>query len=329
MIADPTVSVLMTTYNHERFIGQAIESVLMQQTKFPLEVVIGEDKSPDGTRRIAEDYQRRYPDEIHLLAREVNLGAHNFVETYRACRGKYVAVLEGDDYWTSPDKLQTQVEALEAHSDWVMCFHTVRCVSEDGSRPPFPNPPPNWQEVSTLDDLLEINFVPTCSVVFRNGIVGEFPKWYFSLPIGDWPFCIMLAQHGKLGYIDRVMADYRMHAGGAWTSKDEVVRKEAILEMFGQVRQLLDEERAARVTRKVVKGQIELMTDDMELGRRSKAQSRLWRLLRRESLLRRGYPRRLVLRTALEIDAPRVLRLIRWIRQHSRRGRKPGRTGGI
>jgi glycosyltransferase involved in cell wall biosynthesis len=304
----------MTTYKHEKFIAQAIESVLMQETRFPFEVVVGEDSSPDDTRRIVEEYQRRHPDTIRLIARERNLCSGNFVETYAACRGTYIAILEGDDYWTSPDKLQVQVDALDAHPDWVLCFHTVQVVREDGSKPPYLFPQ-GRKEVSTLDDLLRGNFIQTCSVMFRNGVVQKFPEWYFSLAVGDWPLFIMLAQHGRLGYLDRVMAGYRIHSGGVWMSKDEFFRVERCLEMLGQIRQILDSPRQARLTDQIVSDYIELATEQMKKGYVSEARSTLWGLLRRESVLRCGFPHRRALRVALEIDAPRVLRLIRWIRQ--------------
>jgi glycosyltransferase involved in cell wall biosynthesis len=314
MTAPPKVSVLITTYKHEKFIAQAIESALMQQTDFPFEVVIGEDKSPDDTRKLVEEYQQRHPNKIRLFARERNLSSGNFVETYAACRGKYVAILEGDDYWTSPDKLQIQADALDAHREWVLCFHTVRVMREDGSQPPslFPQ---GRKEVSTLDDLLRGNFIQTCSVMFRNGVMQKFPDWYAALALGDWPFFIMLAQHGQLGYLDRTMADYRVHGAGLWASKDQLFRMERSLEMLGQIRQILDGGRRARLTDQIVNDYIELADEQLKGGYVSKARSTLWGLLRRESVLRRGFPHRKALRAALEIEAPRVLRLIRWIRQ--------------
>lgn len=315
MTEQPKVSVLMTTYKHEKFIAQAVESVLMQETVFPFELVISEDKSPDETRGIVEEYQRRHPDRIRLFAREENLGAHNFAATYAACRGKYVAILEGDDYWTDRNKLQVQVDALDAHPDWVVCFHTVRVVTEDRSKPRPPYLfPQSCREVSTLDDLLQWNFIQPCSVMFRNRVVRTFPEWYFSLALGDWPLFIMLAQHGQLGYIDRVMADYRVHGGGSWANRDEAFRIERSLEMLGHIRQILETDRAAQVTDQIVKGYIKLTEAELERGHMAKARSTLWGLLRRESVLRRGFPRRLALRIALEIHAPSVLRTIRWIR---------------
>src|SRR5580700_3234664 len=107
------LSVAMITYNQERYIGQAIESVLAQRVNFDYEIVIGEDCSTDGTREIVRDFGRRYPNRIVPLVRDQNLGGpKNLISTLASCRGQYVALLEGDDHWTSADKLQKQVDYL-------------------------------------------------------------------------------------------------------------------------------------------------------------------------------------------------------------------------
>ena len=314
----PKVSVVMLTYRHEKFITQAIESVLMQKTDFPFELLIGEDKSPDATRRIVEAYERRHPGKIRLLAREQNLGMmRNFVDTYLRCRGTYVALLEGDDYWTCAQKLQLQADALDAHPDWVICFHTVRFVTDDGSRPSylFPSGRP---EVSTLDDLMEQNFMQTCSLMFRNGVVRSFPDWYFSLPVGDWPLSIMMAQHGRVGYLDRVMADYRIHPGGVWAGRDPRFQLEQSLRMLGQVRQILDPERAARLAARIARGYVELAGLHADAGDPSKARAALWGQRRFASALRRGFPHKHALREVLRIEAPIILRALQWLRRLSR-----------
>jgi glycosyltransferase involved in cell wall biosynthesis len=115
----PLVSVKMITYNHEPYIAQAIEGVLMQETNFPIELVIGEDCSTDRTREIVLDYQRKHPEMIRVITAQKNVGAHkNSLRTSKACRGKYIAFCEGDDYWTDPYKLQKQVDFLEANPDY-------------------------------------------------------------------------------------------------------------------------------------------------------------------------------------------------------------------
>ena len=121
---DPLVSIHMVTYNHERYIRQAIEGVLNQRTDFAYEVVIGEDASTDRTREICFEYQRRYPEKIRVLWSEENqyAVAGNVVRVNAACRGKYIAYCEGDDYWTNPDKLQLQIDAFRANPNLGICL---------------------------------------------------------------------------------------------------------------------------------------------------------------------------------------------------------------
>jgi glycosyltransferase involved in cell wall biosynthesis len=215
--ARPKVSVALITYNQERFIAQALEGVLMQQTRATFEVVVGEDCSTDGTARVIAAFQERYPGRLEVLPTPRNLGMiANLVRTLRACRGEYVALLEGDDYWTDPAKLQRQVEFLDGHPGCTVCFHDAEVRFEDAARPPKRYCPPGLKEISTLEDLLRVNFIPTCSAMFRNGLVREFPDWFHTLDFGDWPLHLLNARHGDIGYVAEPMAVYRMHSGGAW-----------------------------------------------------------------------------------------------------------------
>ncbi|MBI4770100.1 MAG: glycosyltransferase, partial [Chloroflexi bacterium] len=230
------LSVMMITYNHERFVAQALESALSQQTDFAYEIVVGEDCSADRTREIVAALAGGRPGQVRLMARQRNLGiAPNFVQTIRDCRGEYVAVLEGDDYWTSPHKLQRQVDFLEAHPECAACFHRARVIYEDG-RPGFTFPPPDQPAFSALEDLLAGNFMPSCSVVFRRALVGELPPGFERLPMGDWPLHLLNARFGKLGFLDETMGVYRVHPGGAWTPTGPARRLEseiAVLEAIG------------------------------------------------------------------------------------------------
>ena len=216
----PKVSVLMLTYNHERFIAQAVESVLAQETSFPIEIVVGEDCSTDRTREILLKLQQSHPGTIRLLFREKNLGPQkNYASTFAACTGQYIAMLEGDDYWTNPKKLQKQVDALDAHPEWSVCFHITRRVYDDGSKEPELYPA-NWtKEVATVHDLFQGNLFNTCSQVFRNRLFGALPSWLLEVEPGDWITNILNADCGPVGCILEVMADYRIHSQGLWSSK--------------------------------------------------------------------------------------------------------------
>lgn len=230
------VSVCMITYNHEAYIAQAIEGVLMQETDFAVELVIGEDCSTDNTRAIVRDYGARHPERIRLLLPERNQGAHaNFRATYEACRGQYIALCEGDDYWTDPHKLQKQVEFLEAHPECALCFHDVMIVDETQDIEPrcYPNLDPGKQY--RLEDLLRQDFIPTCSTMYRQGTSHELPPWFYSLPMGDWPLHILNAEHGTLGYLPATMGVYRIHPGGIWSGRSLVRRIEGHILMYRAV----------------------------------------------------------------------------------------------
>jgi glycosyltransferase involved in cell wall biosynthesis len=209
----------MITYNQEAFIAQAISSALMQITDFDYEIVIGDDCSTDGTRDIVADLARRHPSKIRTLFQDVHLGVNrNLVATLQACTGQYVAVLEGDDYWTTQNKLQLQVDFLDSHSDHAICFHNVRIVYQDECSPSHLYHVDAQPETRTIDELLIGNFINTCSVMFRRDCISELPSRFCSLHMGDWPLHVLNAQYGKIGYLNAVMAAYRVHDKGVWSS---------------------------------------------------------------------------------------------------------------
>jgi glycosyltransferase involved in cell wall biosynthesis len=235
----PKVSVSLLAYNHGSFIEQALDSILLQQVNFDYEIVIGEDCSQDDTREIVLSYQTNNPDKIRIFLSKKPLndgrsGRLNFVRNLKACRGEYVALLDGDDYWTSPYKLQTQIDLLDSHPEHALCFHCVTTVDEEAEGQIDTFSPPREKDFYTLEDLLVGNIVATCSTVFRNKLFGDFPNWYYSMPMGDWALHILNAQHGNIGYIGESMAVHRIHSKGLWTSR-------------GRIRNYLDDAKAYRI----------------------------------------------------------------------------------
>jgi glycosyltransferase involved in cell wall biosynthesis len=227
------VSVAIITYNHEQFIAKALDGILMQKVDFHYEVIIGEDCSTDNTRRIILDYHERNPGKFRLLLHETNLGPHgNAARVHQACTGQYVAQLEGDDYWTSPHKLQKQVDFLDSHPECAICFHNAMILYKDGRRDSRNYCRDDQKEFSTVEDLLLSDFIPTCSIMLRRGLLNDVPGWVSSVINGDWAFLILNAQHGKIGYINEVMAAFMSHPGGIWSrlTKDEVDRR--IIEFY-------------------------------------------------------------------------------------------------
>jgi glycosyltransferase involved in cell wall biosynthesis len=260
------VSVSITAYNHGPFIGQALESVLTQRTNFAYEVLVGEDNSHDDTRAIVMDYAARYPDRIKLFLHDRSQvifidgrpsGRWNLVNNLRHAQGEFVAWLDGDDYWTAPDKLQKQADFLDAQPGCALCFHAVLEQSDDGQRSPVI--PPGPRNRYTLDDLFQGNFIPACSVMYRNGLFGELPDWYYQAPMGDWPLHVLNAQHGAIGYIDQEMAVHRVHSGSIWTATGSAARRQRIVAMLETLRNALPAAYTGQLNRSIALWQLKVI----------------------------------------------------------------------
>jgi glycosyltransferase involved in cell wall biosynthesis len=188
----------------------------MQNTDFAFEVLINDDASSDGTREILKEYASRYPEKIKPNYQKNNKyseGKRNFIIRYLLphAKGEYLAVCEGDDYWTNPNKLQKQVDFLDKHPDYALCFHPVRVVFESGEHKDsiFPKK----TEGFTAKELLKGNFIQTNSVMYRK---QEYKSVATDVMPGDWYLHLYHAQFGKIGFINDPMAVYRRHAGGIW-----------------------------------------------------------------------------------------------------------------
>jgi glycosyltransferase involved in cell wall biosynthesis len=209
------VSVCMITYLHEKFIEQAINSVLMQECNFDIELVIVNDCSPDSTDEIILNIIQNHPrgSWIKYIKHSENIGMMpNFIFALKNCSGKYVALCEGDDYWLSPMKLKKQIEFLEENSTYVLCFHRVDILKINGDivNDFITKVPENYEVLETLARLG--NYIHTPSVVFRN-IIKEFPFEFELTPIGDYFLYMMLAEYGKIKCFQEKMAIYRYGVG--------------------------------------------------------------------------------------------------------------------
>lgn len=226
------VSVHMPAYNHERYIAQALDSALMQRTDFDFEIVIGEDCSTDNTRAVAIEYANRYPEKIRLIAHEKNLGIwDNDQSIIRACRGEYIAWLESDDYWSSVDKLQRQVDFLDRNADFSACFHWARRLSDAAKPATWKNGPPVAKPYYCLDDLLENgHFIPSCTAVFRGDLVREPLEWTRHTPFLETTYSVKFALNGKIGFLDEEMAVFRYHSAGIYGKATNVQNLQAAID---------------------------------------------------------------------------------------------------
>ena len=209
----PKISACLITFNHENFIRECLEGAISQIGDFDYEIIIGDDCSSDNTKQICLEYSTKYPNLIKYTKRNNNLGMiGNWIATISECSANYIALCEGDDYWTDPYKLKKQVDFLEANSDYVLSFHKVKILKPSGEFVDdfITNVPENYETQETLARLG--NYIHTPSVVFRN-IKMEFPPEFSLSPVGDYFLYIMLTEHGKLKNLEEEMAVYRYGVG--------------------------------------------------------------------------------------------------------------------
>jgi glycosyltransferase involved in cell wall biosynthesis len=231
------VSVHMITYNHAAFIRQAMESVLAQQTSHEWELVVGDDCSTDGTAEIVKEVAARYPRFVRVLHSDHNLGMHrNSQRTVAACRGRYLALLEGDDFWIDAAKIQKQADYLDRNPEVMLTGAGVLLRQESGNKIAG-----RWtaeaEAVRGLQEILRSNFLPNCTVMIRREAYFDHPT-LASLALGDWPRWILAATKGRIHVSPEIMATYRLHSGGVWSHRSPADRKARVEEMFAVVREL-------------------------------------------------------------------------------------------
>jgi glycosyltransferase involved in cell wall biosynthesis len=208
------VSVFMLTYNQEEFIAGTIESVLMQRTNFDFQLVIGDDASTDSTSEICREFQKEYGERIKLLINDKNLGLiGNFIKTYEECDGKYVAILDGDDYWTDLYKLQKQADFLENNSEYSVVFTGFKKLFINGKM--ISKDYSNISLTTGFEDMIKKNYICSATVMFRNKKhTKDYPEWLHRFPYGDWPLYLWVTRNGeKIGFLTEETAVYRMEIG--------------------------------------------------------------------------------------------------------------------
>ena len=231
------VSVVVVTYNHAAYIDTALRSVCEQTTDFDFEIVISEDASTDGTREIVQGWQEQLPDKIRLILSPENVRSNQVVaRAFAAARGDYIALLDGDDYWTSSDKLQRQVEVLDFNPNLSLSFTNAKIVGDSGAPAGTPWTSPTLKTRLTIADLWDGNPFATCGSLFRRSCVAQIPEWYDGFfPVTDWPLYILFAEQGDIAYLPDMMGAYRLHAGGLYSAQS---RRDKLASMDSLYRRL-------------------------------------------------------------------------------------------
>jgi len=227
MNTKPIVSICCNTYNHAKYIKDAIDGFLMQKTFFPYEIIIHDDASTDGTRQIIKEYAERNPELIYPIFQTENQYSKKqksisarFVWPH--VRGKYIALCEGDDYWTDPHKLQKQVDFLEVHPEYSLSFHAVEDFNMDtGKTGVLRYKCKNGFRTFNVNNAILIGgaLLATNSMVFRSEFIRSIPEWYDNAPAGDFALTLILSSRGRIAYFDDVMSVYRRGVPGSWTNR--------------------------------------------------------------------------------------------------------------
>jgi glycosyltransferase involved in cell wall biosynthesis len=219
----PVVSVFCITYNHVNFIRDAIEGFLMQETTFPVEIFIHDDASTDGTAEIVKEYAEKYPKLFWTVLQTENQwskGNKKILNDYlQRQRGEFIALCEGDDYWISKEKLQKQVEVLEANPEASLVFHNAEVKNyREGVVKSYifhsENGKPIPCDTVETKDLLRDWFIPTASIVFRVYSNFQIPQWFNNCKSGDFPLQLILSTYGKFLYLNKLFSVHRLHSGG-------------------------------------------------------------------------------------------------------------------
>ena len=230
-VKKPKVQILMLTYNHVDYIEQSIKSVLAQKTNFSFELLIGDDASTDGTSTIVEKYSSLYPDIVKAYVRPKNLGiGKNYKDLYNKISAPYIALIEGDDFWESSEKLQKQTDFLDSHQDFSIVLHRANVLKDKAYIEIYP--PLSYAEGTySLKDIIDLNFTTTASVMYRNSYL-KLPVQYDSLTMLDWITHIFHATQGKIYLFNEVMSTYRLHDASVWSSKDTLYQTMQTIKSF-------------------------------------------------------------------------------------------------
>jgi len=232
----PVVSVFCTAYNHEKYIARALESVICQKTNFPFELIVHDDASTDGTAAVIREYAARYPQIIRPIYQTENQYSKG-IEVFDAfikplCRGKYIAICEGDDFWCCEDKLQLQVNAMEANPQAMMCAHAYKRVEADGEKLIREDHALDHNGWLQPEKVIQGKQAPhTSTFLYRREMHDHYPEFFNKLDVTDYPIRVYCAISGGIYYLDRIMSCYRKFVTGSWTDtmhKDSQAYREHI-----------------------------------------------------------------------------------------------------
>lgn len=239
----PVVSIWCITYNHADFIREAIEGFLMQETTFPVEIFVHDDASTDGTADIVREYAAKFPNLFWTVLQKENQWSRGngkmFFDHLIQQRGEFIALCEGDDFWTSREKLEAQVEYMQNNPTCSCCFHLSSIVDEQNNQIHECYFSPNKTSYDLLECFTQLGKqYATNSIVFRRAALSDAPKWIIE-QCNDAALELQLARHGSIDFLNRTMSSYRIHSEGIWS---RLSREQRLQEQLKRYRMLLGTE---------------------------------------------------------------------------------------
>ena len=205
-----------------------------------MEIILGDDCSTDKTGQVLDEYQNKYPEVFKKLYNEKNLGiTQNLKRCLNACTGKYIAICEGDDYWTNDHKIQRQIQLLEAHPQYSMCFTAITLYNQQEEKyTPFSDQVNFPRDELTIEDLINVNYIGNFSCcMYRNSVVQKLPESLYNMFTVDWMFNMACSEMGEVGFIRESLSVYRRHSNGAWSGKTDIDQVSELIELTKEYNQ--------------------------------------------------------------------------------------------
>ena len=271
------VTISCTTYNHENYISDAIESFLMQKTNFEYEIIIHDDASTDRTADIIRDYEMKYPNlikPIYQIENQYSKGVHVGNIIIDQAKGKYIAICEGDDYWTDPHKLQKQVDYMQSNPECSLCVHAGKLMSASRKKIISYYRPNKGNKLYEVSEVIEGGggLFLTNSMLFVNKLTQQRPDFLENSPVGDYPLTINLSLQGTVFYMDEFMSAYRVGDSGSWTVKNNsnIEKKKKhyddITDMLDQINQYTKYKYDEIIKKKKLRNEFFLLLEDRDFN---------------------------------------------------------------
>ena len=273
-ISAPMVSICCLAYNHEKFIHDTLKGFLCQKTNFSFEILIHDDASTDDTAKIIKAYEAQYPKIIKPIYQQENKRSKGYrmnpTFNFPRAKGIYIALCEGDDFWTDPLKLQIQIDFLEQNPEYSMSFHTANRYDEGTKQFVEEHTKIDHDSDFSLTDFIKRNCADTATIVRRNHPI-KYPDSFQKIKFGDWLLNLIYASQGKVRYHAQAMATYRIHQGGVWSGNTEIKKNRYTIYMLEEMNKYFSYKYHKEFSKVILKQIYQQIKNYLLLGQKKKA----------------------------------------------------------